>query len=846
MKISMLVIAVMILLIHFGLQAEVSPEVTQNDVPHSYSPLNETDIMQIKELLAEAKLLPQSLNFEKDWDLSTREKSAWHMNALQKPLTGIEQVGALRAVCADSSDAGLAVSMNHFANIAWGTDDAIEVYAEAYFAYLSIFNATVKKPKDLFTFWNKVLGGLDIEIAAAYADIPKASLDTLTAFFFNTFAESEDKEKYAKLLTQRALPSPDNLETEALADMFKGINHGFLYLSALKYYAATQVMKKGAAKLLYTNRKPLIKLTKHGVMIIGTVVADTYDQYEITALAKNHLCLLIDPAGNDIYEMNLNTGKDNYTYLLIDYSGDDVYRSKAPADMFFSLLGHGVSYDIKGDDLYQNDDFAFSSFIGTNLHVDYAGNDIYHSGIFSQGAAMQGIAMLVDVEGNDTYSATTMAQGLGSVSGVGALLDYSGADVYQLGGKYFHAPLMPDDYRSMGQGMGFGMRPDFAGGLGLLYDKNGNDKYLGGVYAQGVGYWYATGVLIDEDGNDVYNAIYYPQGSGIHLACGFLYDGGGNDAYYSRHGPGEGAGHDWGFGALIDASGNDAYSIQGGNGLGLSNSVGIFVDKQGDDRYERGEPQNYGNGAFARSTGSIGLFLDMGGKDVYPDSTKTNDSTWQKGTYGIGRDIEIYSATAPAEEVQAGDAPLVAADAPIAEVFNAASEWEVGSAIKRVREARKVLAARSEEALPYILDNKLGTNSGLEYRALETFLTDVPAFHARLFDFVDDADSLKAKTSMSLIAGVKDSTLIVPIRKHLENKRYITACISLLGSINSEESVQILSSYAFHTSERYRYIAARSLREIGSKSAYSMLRSMNQDESFLVQALIRNLPEEKP
>jgi hypothetical protein len=41
----------------------------------------------------------------------------------------------------------------------------------------------------------------------------------------------------------------------------------------------------------------------------------------------------------------------------------------------------------------------------------------------------------------------------------------------------------------------------------------------------------------------------------------------------------------------VDSAGNDAYSIQGGNGLGLSNSVAIFVDKSGNDRYERKETQ---------------------------------------------------------------------------------------------------------------------------------------------------------------------------------------------------------------------------------------------------------------
>ncbi len=50
------------------------------------------------------------------------------------------------------------------------------------------------------------------------------------------------------------------------------------------------------------------------------------------------------------------------------------------------------------------------------------------------------------------------------------LLDGQGNDIYSAGGKYKHAPLVPDDFRSLGQGFGFGMRPDFAGGIGVLCD----------------------------------------------------------------------------------------------------------------------------------------------------------------------------------------------------------------------------------------------------------------------------------------------------------------------------------------------------------------------------------------
>lgn len=834
------------LLVFNVISAQNTAPAEPDSVSMDYAILGEAAELQLDGMLAEAGLNAKSLSFEKDWDLSTKQKSAWHMNALQNPLVGISQMGELRRVCAGTDSSSPAEQLNHFAGIAWGCPDAIDVYAEAYYAYEKMFDAKVHKPKDIFKFWEQVLNGLSGEMDAIRQGIGTARLDSLCAFYLNSFAEEEDRDKYKELLSSMQLPKPDSLSSEALEEMFEDINYEFLQSVSLKYLAASQVLKKGAAKLLYTNRKPMVKNTKHGLMVIGTVVADYYDKYSFKALATSPLCLMLEPAGNDVYEINLQAGRKNTGYLLIDYSGNDVYRNSQAGAMFCSMAGLGVSFDVKGDDSYVTDDYAFSSLLGLNLHVDYAGEDIYKSGLFSQAAAMQGIAMLVDYAGNDTYTASTLAQGMGSVRGVGAVLDYDGADVYQLGGKYFHAPLMPDDYRSMGQGMGFGMRSDFAGGLGLVYDRKGNDKYLGGVYAQGVGYWYATGALIDESGNDVYNAIYYPQGSGIHLACGFLYDGAGNDTYYSRNGPGQGAGHDWGVGALIDNSGNDAYSIHGGNGLGLSNSVGIFVDKGGDDRYERNEAQNYGNGAFARSTGSIGLFLDMGGKDSYPDSTKADNKTWQKGSYGIGKDVDLNrEEVQQVEEAQEMD-PLVAADAPIAEVFAAAAEWEVGSAVNRVKEARKVLTARSEEALPYIVENKLSTDSGLEYRALEAFLDAVPAFKSRLFYFVEDADSIKAKTAMSLIAGVGDSTLIVPIRKHLAAKRYITSCISLLGSINSDESIQTISQYAFHPSERYRYIAARSLRQIGSKKALAALMTMNKDESFLVQALIRNLPEAKP
>jgi hypothetical protein len=512
--------------------------------------------------------------------------------------------------------------------------------------------------------------------------------------------------------------------------------------------------------------------------------------------------------------------------------------------MFCSAFGLGYSMDLAGDDLYQTDDYGFASFLGVNIHEDLEGDDVYRSGLFSQGAAMFGLGLLSDRAGNDQYQASTCAQGFGSTRGCGALLDQAGADNYALGGKYFHAPLMPLDYRTLGQGMGFGLRPDLAGGLGLLYDRKGNDRYLGGVYAQGVGYWYASGVLVDEAGNDVYNAVYYPQGSGIHLANGFLYDGGGDDAYYSRNGPGQGSAHDWGLGIMIDASGNDAYSIHGGNGMALSNSVAVFVDESGDDRYERNDGQNYGSGAFSRSTGSIGLFLDAGGKDSYPDSLKHDDTTWQKGSYGIGRDLSLNLVEKTQIEELAEAAPLPDSTASMEEIFAAASEWEVGSAVQRVRRAREIMLSREGEAVDYVLKNKLDSTDGLEYRALEALASKSQDFVRRLFPLITQEDSLAAKNAIFLISGVGDSLLVDALAPLLAAKTYEGSCLSALGGIDSPRSVELIKGYIFHPSERFRYIAARSLLRIKHPSAREALGLMKDDRSFLVQALLRNLPPE--
>ncbi|MDD3535742.1 MAG: hypothetical protein PHC50_06335 [Candidatus Cloacimonetes bacterium] len=817
-------------------------------VSEDYAILSENECLELESMLTSEDFNLNHLKFQRDWDPYTRLKSKWHSEVLSGGLDALPKFAVLRELMAEPN---FVPQMQHFFEISFGAaPPALTAQMRQEIASQA---AKLKKAKDIFPYLERAFSSVDTSLQRAFENLDSAQYDTLRAFTLQSMVEDADSLAYQHYFRQQKLPWLKKIDMERIAKLFEKIDAKAMGTAALEYHEWALALQEALPKIDFKTKKALTYKSKWGLIIIGTKGNDYYGVKSFAELKKYPLCAVIDPAGNDTYEIAFSTSRQQPFYLLIDLKGDDLYRSAAisseapetKAPSFFGWGGLGYSFDAEGNDLYQLGDFSFAAMLGLMYHEDASGEDIYQGGLFSQAAALGGVALLIDKQGNDTYTAHTMSQAFGSVMGAGVLADYSGSDLYYLGGKYLHAPLMPKDYRSMGQGMGFGMRSSLAGGLGFLYDKSGNDKYIGGVYAQGVGYWFATGVLIDEGGNDVYNAIYYPQGSGIHCASGFLYDHEGDDTYYSRNGPGQGAGHDFSFGILVDAAGNDAYSIHGGSGLGLSNSLGIFVDKMGDDRYERQEEQNYGSGAFSRMTGSIGLFLDAGGKDLYNGSPMANDSSWAKGKYGFGKDMELNSPPDTAEKPSEEDLPAPSEDAPIKEIFAASAQWEVGNAIKRVRAAREIMLARTQEMIPYVLEHKLGSQSGLEYRALDALLKGSADFQTQLLAYAADSDSLKAKNAISLLAGVADMALLPIIQEHLSAGRYFTTCISALAALKSEEAVEALLPYRFAENEVYRFLVLRALSLHKSENAQKALEGAKADESFLIQALIRNLPKDE-
>ncbi len=355
-----------------------------------------------------------------------------------------------------------------------------------------------------------------------------------------------------------------------------------------------------------------------------------------TVYARSLMCI-VDLGGDDRY--HVAAGRTGGVTTVLDLGGDDRYDGSDRGGPGTGLFGVDLLVDRTGDDAYLGGDLGCGvGLMGVGLLLDEAGDDRYAGGSGVQGMGYLGVGLLVDRAGDDTYRAGFFAQGVGFVGGLGALLDGGGDDLYRI------LPAREDDLReaghalSMSQGFGFGHRPRFSGGVGWLYDASGNDIYEADVYGQGSAYWYAFGALVDGAGEDAYIAGTYAQGAGVHLAVGALADRAGDDTYRAV-GVSQGCGHDRSFGLLLDEAGDDSYVARAlSQGAGNANGHGLLLDRAGNDAYLVREPeraQGYGN--FRRERGSIGLLLDLGGRDSYAGAG-ADTSLWGTGRHGIGLD----------------------------------------------------------------------------------------------------------------------------------------------------------------------------------------------------------------
>jgi len=342
-------------------------------------------------------------------------------------------------------------------------------------------------------------------------------------------------------------------------------------------------------------------------------------------LSGHFLSAVIDLAGDDLYRSHELIGAGAALWgisLLMDEQGDDTYDAHY-AGAGAAVFGAAWCEDVAGRDMYRGHAIGQgAAMIGFGFLIDHTGDDVYDVGFYGQGfSGVKGWGLLLDREGNDRYVAgnrrqdhernderhLSMSQGFSigmrphAGGGVAALIDLAGndtytGDIYAQGVSYYYSAgfLLDggghDRYSMYQYGQGCGIHLS----LGLLADAWGNDFYTGYILAQGAAHDYAVGMLFDHKGDDTYTADHHTQGRALNNAFALLVDRNGSDAYFGRQRDGaQGIGNNGGFrdygslALLLDLGGADLYSGGFSNRtITLRPLYGVIYDYEEDAGHE--------------------------------------------------------------------------------------------------------------------------------------------------------------------------------------------------------------------------------------------------------------------
>jgi hypothetical protein len=306
--------------------------------------------------------------------------------------------------------------------------------------------------------------------------------------------------------------------------------------------------------------------------------------------------VLLDFAGDDQYEVQRGWGQ-GAAYagvgLSIDLEGNDRYDCATMSEGFGGPLGIGILMDVKGNDSYHSADDGNPSKVwngktvsmtmgcgygrradsgdgqglagGIGVLLDAAGDDHYHTSIFSLGSGYWwGFGIFEDRAGNDTYRCTHYCLGSGAHFALGSFVDLQGDDRYN---------DRPDALERWG-----GIGRD--GSIAIFIDAAGNDRYGCKITTGGHCDLNSWAVFWDRAGNDTYTLIPGAEANNPRVAC---------------------------FGSSVPYTTFNTFRDD-------MSSVGVFLDTGGEDTYPA-ELEARNNSEWQRQTGprfwSLGWDLEL-------------------------------------------------------------------------------------------------------------------------------------------------------------------------------------------------------------------------------------------
>jgi hypothetical protein len=503
----------------------------------------------------------------------------------------------------------------------------------------------------------------------------------------------------AEVVAARAGADTKLLKTRA-ADFVMGTGSLGLDAAAVAKIDAFDVARVVRAATLVATAVESAKLARFAGAAVPSVDLDTpvgpivlrgpgADTYEGGAIASR-AALVLDTGGDDVYRAPVAARTiDRPVSIAVDLGGrdawsydekpdaDDAKGKRLPSDGAGRLvdgrtasrvgrqgsgwLGVGLLWDLGGGaDTYRSLTISQGAGVfGVGVLFDDGGDDTYSAEALAQGAAGWGVGLLLDRAGNDKHVVYTSSQGFGFTKGLGALVDMDGDDVYdsdvgdpELGGDplYANAQRPGKANTSMSQGCGRGNRPDvpepgfpMAGGIGILRDAKGDDRYLTSIFGQGCAFAMGIGLFADGAGNDTYEGIWYVQGANAHTGLSLFVDGAGDDRYdptFPITATSIGVGHDFSAAIHHDMGGDDTYRAPGLSlGAGNANGFGLFVNAGGADTFDAKGPITLGAAnateilpvVARQSMPTVGVFVKAGGRATYAGASLPDagaDLTW--------------------------------------------------------------------------------------------------------------------------------------------------------------------------------------------------------------------------
>ncbi len=368
------------------------------------------------------------------------------------------------------------------------------------------------------------------------------------------------------------------------------------------------------------------QMGEDGWRVVGGTGDNTYD---MTLIAE-----VFDLGGDDTYFANDYVVGNR---KVVDLGGNDIYTGTDTQGPAAGLFGTWIIDDRSGDDQYGKVGGTFSTgaaCFGVGMIIDREGDDSYRGTQWSIGAGVYGAGIIMDLgEGDDEYLGEFLSIGVGGPRGFGFVFDERGDELYKADGPKPSVYDTPDVFCAFSQGMGFGYRKYAAGGIGILCDVEGDDKYQAGEFSQGGAYYHGLGILRDFSGDDNFRGNRYAQGFGVHQAFGVLIDDAGDDTYWGMTAADQGSAWDIAAGCLLDKSGNDSYTAQGmTQGSAAMQGIAYLLDLDGVDSYNGTSPAQGESGSNTYHFESSGAFsfsmlLDQGGDvDSYSLPRKNNST----------------------------------------------------------------------------------------------------------------------------------------------------------------------------------------------------------------------------